>query len=236
MPRGIETRDLAVSPFRLGEWLVDPNLGHLTRGATTVHVELRVMDVLVFLAIHASKLVTRKQLIDSVWGTEFISENTLTHAIAELRSALGDDAKSPSYIETIHRRGYRLLVGAFEPDETQTAAANKPSCFYVVRGDRSVQLAQGENLIGRIPWATVTVDALQVSRRHAHIIVEGFTALLEDLGSKNGTSLNGRLLDGPAALADGDRIGLGSHVVLLQLDATLTTEEGDTPTDPAFES
>jgi len=107
MPRGIETRDITVSPFRLGEWLVEPSLGHLTRGATKVRVELRVMDVLVFLAIHASKLVTRKQLIESVWGTEYISDNTLTHAIAELRSALEDDARNPIYIETLHRRGYR---------------------------------------------------------------------------------------------------------------------------------
>ena len=115
MPRGIETRDITVSPFRLGEWLVEPSLGHLTRGATKVRVELRVMDVLVFLAIHASKLVTRKQLKESVWGTEYISDNTLTHAIAELRSALEDDARNPIYIETLHRRGYRLVARVGDP-------------------------------------------------------------------------------------------------------------------------
>jgi len=53
------------------------------------------MDVLVCLAEHAGELVTRRQLIDTVWATEFITDNTLTHAVAELRNALGDDARNP---------------------------------------------------------------------------------------------------------------------------------------------
>ena len=236
MPSAIDIDVLAGSTFRLGEWTVEPNLGRLTRGGAIVDLELKVMDVLLCLARKPGGLVTRQDLIDTVWATRYISDNTLTHAIAELRSALGDDAKSPSYIETIHRRGYRLLVGASEPDDTQTAAAGKPSCFYVVWGNRRVRLAKGENLIGRIQRATVTVDSPQISRRHARIVVDGSTAILEDLGSKNGTLLNGRPVDGPAPLADGDRIGLGSHVVVLQLAATVTTEEGDTPTDPALEA
>jgi DNA-binding winged helix-turn-helix (wHTH) protein len=194
------------------------------------------MSVLLCLARYSGNLVTRQDLIDTVWASQFISDNTLTHAIAELRSALGDDAKSPFYIETIHRRGYRLLVGASEADATQKAATGKPPSFHVITSDRSVRLATGENLIGRIPWATVTIDSLQVSRRHAQIFVDGSSALLEDLGSKNGTYLNGCPLEAPAYLADGDRIGLGSHVVVLQLVATVTTEEGDTPTDPALEA
>jgi len=167
------------------------------------------MDVLLCLARCSGNLVTRQDLIDTVWATEFISDNTLTHAIAELRSALGCDAMNPSYIETVHRRGYRLLVGASEADGPQTAA-RQPSCFYVVCGDRGVRLTMGENLIGRIPWATVTVDSVQVSRRHAQIGVDGSTALLKDLGSKNGTYLNGRPLKDPAFLSHDDRIGLGS--------------------------
>ena len=236
MSSAINIDVLAGSTFRLGEWTVEPNLGRLTRDGTTVDLELKVMDVLLCLAMRPRVLVTRQDLIDTVWATEYISDNTLTHAIAELRSALGDDARNPSYIETIHRRGYRLLVGAFEPDETQTAAAGKSSCFFVVTGNRRVRLRSGDNLIGRLPWATVTIDSLQVSRRHARIIVDGSTAILEDLGSRNGTFLNGRPFEAPAYLDHGDRIGLGSHLVLLQLVATVTTEEGDTPTDPALEA
>ncbi len=100
---------LSESPFRLGDWLVDPSLGRIFRGETTVHLELRVMDVLVCLAGHSTGVVPRRQLMTEVWGAADISDNTLTRAIADLRVALHDDARHPSYIETIHRRGYRSL-------------------------------------------------------------------------------------------------------------------------------
>jgi DNA-binding winged helix-turn-helix (wHTH) protein len=100
---------LGDAPFRLGKWLIDPTLLRIFQGDATVHLELRAMDVLIKLAEQATNLVTRQQLMDEVWGPSGVSDNTLTRAIADLRSALGDDARQPSYIETIHRRGYRLL-------------------------------------------------------------------------------------------------------------------------------
>ena len=96
--------------FRVGDWLVQPRLNRISRSDSTVTLEPKMMQVLVCLAEQAGDLVVRRELMDAVWATEFISENILTRAIAELRKALGDDARNPSYIETIHRRGYRLLV------------------------------------------------------------------------------------------------------------------------------
>jgi TolB-like protein/DNA-binding winged helix-turn-helix (wHTH) protein len=97
-------------PFRLGDWLVQPSLNRISRGETTVTLELKVMQVLVCLAENKGDVVTRQYLTEMVWATEFISDNTVTHAITELRNALDDDAKNPTYIETIHRRGYRLVA------------------------------------------------------------------------------------------------------------------------------
>ena len=71
------------------------------------------MDLLVYLARHPRQVHTKERLIEEVWRVRAIAENTLTHAIAELRRALGDDARNPKFIETIYRCGYRLLV---EPD------------------------------------------------------------------------------------------------------------------------
>lgn len=88
---------------------MDPDLGRVFRGDRSVHVETRPMEVLVLLAEHGTGLVTRRQLIAEVWGSDDVADNTLTRAIAHLRAALNDDAKTPSYIETIHRRGYRLV-------------------------------------------------------------------------------------------------------------------------------
>jgi TolB-like protein/DNA-binding winged helix-turn-helix (wHTH) protein len=105
-----EAESSSVGDFRLGDWLVQPSLGRITRDDSTITLELKVMEVLVCLAEHAGDLVTRQQLTDDVWATEFVSDNTLTHAVTELRKALCDDAKSPTYIETIHRKGYRLVA------------------------------------------------------------------------------------------------------------------------------
>jgi DNA-binding winged helix-turn-helix (wHTH) protein/WD40 repeat protein len=105
-----EHHELADAPFRLGEWLVEPRLNRLTRGGESIQIELKMMDVLVCLAERANELVTRRQITDTVWATEYITEKTLTRAVAELRRTLGDDAKQPRYIETIHRKGYRLIA------------------------------------------------------------------------------------------------------------------------------
>jgi DNA-binding winged helix-turn-helix (wHTH) protein len=109
MAPGIQSPRLKDSPFRLGEWLVDPTLSRIFRGDDAVHLEIRAMDVLVCLAENAPNLLTRHQLIDEVWGATTISDNTLTRVIADVRGALNDDARYPTYIETIHRRGYRML-------------------------------------------------------------------------------------------------------------------------------
>ncbi len=223
----MSTHESQIAPFRIGDWLVEPSLGRVSRGECTVQLELKVMDALVCLARHAGELVTRQQLVDEVWATEFISDNTLTHAIAELRSALGDDARHPSYIETIHRRGYRLLAPVADlepaPGPSPPAAAAR---FKLVTQGGEVLLAEGENLIGRAPDAAVTIDSSKVSRHHARILVEGPAVTLEDLGSKNGTFLNGERVEAHVNLADGDEIRVGRSVARFRFvvigDRTMT--------------
>jgi WD40 repeat protein/DNA-binding winged helix-turn-helix (wHTH) protein len=104
-----EHHELPDSPFRIGDWLVEPRLNRLTCGEESTQIELKMMDVLVCLAQRAGELVTRREITDTVWATEYITEKTLTRAVAELRRTFGDDAKNPRYIETIHRKGYRLI-------------------------------------------------------------------------------------------------------------------------------
>lgn len=96
--------------FRVGEWLVEPSLNRVARDGVTVQLELKAMDVLLCLAGRPGELVDKRELVDAVWQTEFVSDNTLTKRIAELREALGDDARNPCYIETIPKRGYRLVA------------------------------------------------------------------------------------------------------------------------------
>lgn len=96
-------------PYVLGEWLVSPSLDRLEREGETVHLEPKWMDTLNALAGHPGEVLTRSQLLREVWGGSFVAESTLSRTIAELRRCLGDDAHQPRYIETVPRRGYRLM-------------------------------------------------------------------------------------------------------------------------------
>ncbi len=110
-------------PFLVGEWLVEPSLNRVSRGGSTIQLELKAMDVLLCLVAHAGDVVSKHDLLDAVWQTEFVSDNTLTNRIAELRSMLGDDAQDPRYIETIRKRGYRLIAEV-RPVTTADGAAS----------------------------------------------------------------------------------------------------------------
>ncbi len=141
MPEFGQTRSDGVGitldrPFHIGEWMVEPRLNRLSRDGESFQIELKMMDVLVCLAEHAGDLVERQQLIDTVWATEYITEKTLTRAVAELRRTLGDDAREPTYIETIHRKGYRLIapVEVVEPPSATVTPFPTPAAS---RDDRS---------------------------------------------------------------------------------------------------
>jgi len=107
-----ETAPLAepIGPFQLGNWEVRPRHNELISGQETRHLEPKAMDLLVFMTSNAPEVVSKSAIIDSVWQGRIISEGTLTNTIAELRRALGDNARHPRYIETIPKRGYRLVA------------------------------------------------------------------------------------------------------------------------------
>ncbi len=94
-----------------GAFLLDVQQSRLTRDGTVVPLRPKAFDVLAALAMRANELVTKDELLDSVWGRRFITEGVIKSIVGELRSALGDDPKEPRWIETVPRRGYRF-VGA----------------------------------------------------------------------------------------------------------------------------
>lgn len=103
--------------FRLGTWQVDPATGSLTgQNGEAEHLEPKVMDVLMLLADHAGQLVSRDQLLDGVWGGNMAADELLTGAISELRRTLKDNRRDPQFIETISKRGYRLIGNVHLPD------------------------------------------------------------------------------------------------------------------------
>ena len=96
--------------FHIGPWLVEPSVNTVSRNGTPVHLEPKMMSVLVCLAKAKNTVVSKERLIDEVWKDTFVTDDVLTRCISELRKALEDDTKEPHIIQTIPKRGYRLIA------------------------------------------------------------------------------------------------------------------------------
>jgi len=96
--------------YRFDDFLVDPDTWKLCRNGDEVHVEPIVLKLLIHLIAHRDRLVTRQELMDTVWGDTVISEAALSKAVARLRKALEDDSTTPHFLETVHSKGYRFVA------------------------------------------------------------------------------------------------------------------------------
>ena len=96
--------------FQLGVCYIEPADSKIVSSRGPEHVEPRVMDVLMVLVDTAGQTVSREELISRVWNTTFVSDEVLSRCISLLRKHLGDDRRKPRYIETIPKKGYRLLA------------------------------------------------------------------------------------------------------------------------------
>jgi DNA-binding winged helix-turn-helix (wHTH) protein len=94
----------------MGAWLVRPSLNTISKNGTDVQLEPKVMEVLVCLASRAGESMSKETLIKTVWSDTFVSDDVLIRCVSELRKAFGDNASKPTVIETIPKKGYRLLV------------------------------------------------------------------------------------------------------------------------------
>ncbi len=141
--------------FELADWRVRPSLNRLSRVGRTVQLEPKLMDVLLFLARRGGEVVSKNDITDAVWSEQFITDSVVTRAIAELRRALGDDAHAPRYIETISKRGYRLIAPVTfprpAPEPTLEAVARRPPPGGRTPGSPFVagQWVRGERFYGR---------------------------------------------------------------------------------------
>lgn len=100
----------AGSALSVGEWRVDAAANELSRGVESVRLEPKAVEVLACLARRAGQVVSREELLAAAWPDVVVGDDALTQAIIKLRKALGDDARRPTYIETISKRGYRLIA------------------------------------------------------------------------------------------------------------------------------
>lgn len=144
--------------YTLGAWQVWPDYGVVQNDGHTVHVEPKVMALLMCLIRAEGRLVSRDVLLESVWADVVVNEEVLTRAVSELRTLLGDVGRPRRYIGTIPRKGYRLLMKAVpvEAEETPLVISRQHGSEHGVANDNYVRrhfemsLPAGFGLAGRM--------------------------------------------------------------------------------------
>lgn len=195
-----------------GAFVFDPGARLLTRSGEPVHLTSKATALLELLASRRPEAVTKRQIHEALWPDTFVSDVSVTTLIFELRTALGETARQPRFIRTVHGFGYAFQSGQ---GPLETDVRDTPFC--VIYDGREVNLQAGENLLGRSRDCRVRLDSTRVSRHHARITVDGEAALIEDCGSRNGTWVSGVKTDGRVRLKDGDDIGVAGIRMLFRI-------------------
>lgn len=102
-------------PFLIGGWLVEPDTGRLTKDDQSLKLEPKVMGLLVYLAQRPEQVISREKLEQTIWAGTVVGYDALTSAIIKLRKAFGDDSHHPWLLETVAKKGYRLIAPVTEP-------------------------------------------------------------------------------------------------------------------------
>jgi DNA-binding winged helix-turn-helix (wHTH) protein len=198
--------------IRFAAFVLNLDTRQLTREGREIHLEPKAFDLLSALLTERPKALSKAELQKRLWPETFVAEANLSNLVAEIRAALGDQARAPAFIRTAHGFGY-----AFSGDAISVASGDAPArrqpAGWLEWGTQRFPLAHGEHIIGRDPDLDITLDHSTVSRRHARLIVGLDGTVLEDFGSKNGTFRCGVRVDAPIVLADGDTIHIGSLLV-----------------------
>ena len=164
-------------PLAIGQWLVDPQSNELRRGSETVRIEPKAMDVLMLLAERAGRPVTREELFAAAWPGVVVGDEALTQTINKLRKAFGDASRSPSYIETIAKRGYRLIADV-RPGQA-TGAISGPAPVGATSGPAPAGATSGQPAVDVLPPSPAP---LRKHRRAIALIALAATAIAVAVG------------------------------------------------------
>jgi DNA-binding winged helix-turn-helix (wHTH) protein len=201
-----------------GACRLDLDSRQLFRDGGEVRLTPKAFELLALLIENRPRAVTKAELQERIWKGTFVTDDGLPRLVNEVRNAIGDAARDPRWLRTVHGYGY-----AFAGD-AESSAPPLIGGYTLTWGSREFRLGDGVHLIGREPSATVCLDSTVISRRHAQIVVAGSGARIEDLGSKNGTFVGDRPVTAPRPLRDGDEIRVGDFTLTFHEAAILPTE------------
>jgi DNA-binding winged helix-turn-helix (wHTH) protein len=203
--------------FRFGNLTLDTESRALTRDGRPIAISPKAFKLLQVLLEERPRAIPKAELHRRLWPDTVVSEVNLPTLIAEIRQAIGDGARAPEFIRTVYGYGYAFCGNAVAMSRDGRLAVPSDQVFRLLWGQREVALSEGENILGRGTDSLVWIDAQSVSRRHARVMVASGLATLEDLGSKNGTFVNGVRLSSPVALRDGDELRIGQVPMTLKV-------------------
>lgn len=201
----------AVVPLRFDDLTFDAASRQLWVNGVEVHLSNKAFDLLAVLVERRPEAVSKVDLHARLWPGTFVSPSSLPSLVSEIRDTIGDGARVPRLVRTVHGFGYAFQapaateLGAAAP--TQLAPAG-----WLVGTPGEIALFGGENVLGREGEGIILLRSSTVSRRHACIEIGDDSVWVDDLGSKNGTYVNDRRVEGRTPVVDGDQIRFGSLV------------------------
>jgi DNA-binding winged helix-turn-helix (wHTH) protein len=201
--------------YRFGDVRVDLGTRQVWRGETEVHMTRRAFELLALLIERSPDAISKPEIHSRLWPDTFVSEVTLQSLVFEVRRGLGDRARKPRFVRTVHGFGYAFCAN---PSETPASRAVRG---WLIGDMGRLPVYEGENVLGRDGEGVVELRSPTVSRRHA-ILRLGERPVLADLGSKNGTFVGTTPVHGEVPVADGERIRLGAVLLTLRLASPAT--------------
>jgi DNA-binding winged helix-turn-helix (wHTH) protein len=192
---------------RFGDFTLDTDRHELRRVTELVRLTPKAFQLLQILVECRPKAMAQQELYDRLWPDTLVERSNVHNLVYQLREALAD--RDQQTIRTIY--GFGFSFAATVIDESADVAS-----WVMVVGDCEFELVTGENIVGRERNAAVRIDDPSISRRHARLIVSPDGVGVEDLHSKNGTSMHGRRIRAVDRLADGDMIVFGTIAAILR--------------------
>jgi DNA-binding winged helix-turn-helix (wHTH) protein len=199
--------------LKFEDCVLDLRTRQLARGEQIVPLEPKMYELLEVLIKRRPAVVTNNELDELLWPQVYVARTSLTRLVSELRTALGDTPRDSHIIRTVYKTGYAFCANV----TSMPSPGAVPATIEVVWKKQSLPLTDGEHIAGRDPECSLVVDATTVSRRHARITVVSGTATIEDLGSTNGTHVDGMRISAPTRLAPGSEVALGSEVLRVRV-------------------
>ncbi|HTH02742.1 MAG TPA: FHA domain-containing protein [Vicinamibacterales bacterium] len=202
----------------------DSDTRQVWAGKKEVRLSPKAFDLLALLVARRPKAVSKADIREHLWPGTFVSDSSLPSLVSEIRDAIVDHRRKPGLLRTLHGFGYAFQAEQGSATKTEVAP-NDSTTAWLIGSTAEVALLRGENIIGREGDGLILVKSSTVSRRHARLAIDASGAVVEDLGSKNGTYVNDRRINSPTPVVNGDQIRIGSLLFTFRLSEDSETTE-----------